>query len=50
MSLDFAAALSDSALNDLSPDLLAELPPYLVLAGTEPAHLLISRSDVISKE
>ncbi len=48
MSLDFAS-LPKPTLDELSPDLLAELPPYLVLAGTEPARLLISGCGLTSK-
>ena len=41
MGLDLVP-LPEPALDELSPDLLAELPPHLVFAGTEPAHRLVS--------
>jgi hypothetical protein len=50
MSLDFAAALPKSTLNDLSPNLLTELSPYLVFVGTELAHRLTFSTHVISRE
>ena len=37
MSLDLTP-LPEPALDELSPDLLAELPPHLVFAGTKPTH------------
>jgi hypothetical protein len=41
MSLDLTARTrQEAALDELSPDFLAELPPHFVFAGTKPAHLL----------
>jgi hypothetical protein len=48
MSLDFAAALPEPTLNNLSANLLAELTPHLVFARPEPTHRLISSTHVIS--
>src|SRR5208337_188416 len=48
MSLDLTS-LPEPALDELSPDLLAKLPPHLVFAGTKPTHRLVSWNQVISR-
>ena len=48
MSLDLTP-LPEPALDELSPDLLAELPPHLVFAGTKPTHRIVSWNQVISR-
>ena len=48
MSLDLAP-LPQPTLDDLSPDLLAELAPHLVLARSEPTHGLVSWGHGVSK-
>jgi hypothetical protein len=47
MCLDLIA-LPEPFLDELGSDLLAELPPHLVFAGTKPTHLEVSWNQVIS--